>query len=86
MPNISTRLSGIFVILGAFVVLSYFTHVAWWAFAGLSFFLGGMTFDLVDENHQSSDAVIAIKLLAYLFAILSLVCFVAGVIRTGWIF
>lgn len=79
MPSINTKLSGIFVILGAFVVLSYFTRVAWWALTGLMLFLAVMAADWDENNHD-------LQILGNFFGFVSLVLFVVAIVRTGWVF
>jgi nucleoside permease NupC len=69
--NIDARLS--IGVLAGTLVLSYFTHVAWWTWAGLSFVFA----DLVSD--QSKNAM-------YLLLIISLILFIFGIFRMDWVY
>jgi hypothetical protein len=79
MPTINTKLSAIFVILGAFVVLSYFTHVAWWALTGLMLFLAVTAAGWDEQNHR-------LQILGNILGLVGLVFFFVAIFRTGWVF
>jgi hypothetical protein len=77
------KLSGEYVILGAFVVLSYFTHVGWWSITGLAFFLGLMTYDIGGKEYKD-DA--NLRALGGMLFIVSVLLFIIAIVRTGWVF
>jgi hypothetical protein len=75
MPTINTKLASPFVILGALVVLSYFTKDGWWTWAGLSILIAYIFGEAEFRDHNS---------FAYLFSFIALVLFVFGIFAMGW--
>lgn len=70
MPNIEAKLSQPIVILGDYIAMSYFSHVGWWALAGISLIVG-----LLTESNW----------LKFWFT-LSVIFFILSIWKMGWVY
>ncbi len=72
-PHIKITPSIPLVILVASIVFSYFTHIAWWALAGIFFSLSALT-DQIKAG------------LSWFFLILFFIMLILGIIAMKWTF
>ena len=70
-PNINLNLTASTFILAATIVVAYFSHVGWWAFAGLAYFV----YVKLDND-----------ILEIVLLLLSISFFVVAILQMGWSF
>jgi hypothetical protein len=67
------------VVLAVSIFFSYLTHVGWWTFAGISFFIAGVFVDNEDKKHKLSWLV-------YIFSVLVLVFLILAILAMKWVY
>lgn len=75
MPQISIKPPLSIVVLAGLLVMSYFTHVGWWTWLGLSFLIASL---FADEKKYEP--------LVYFFSIITLGLFILGIITMRWVY
>jgi hypothetical protein len=71
-PNVRANISQPFAVLAGAIILSYFSHVGWWALAGLMFLIG---------SYFSGFGLVIPRI----FLIISCIFFVLALVAMKWV-